>query len=650
MDSAYIYSLGWTLIHSIWQLTALAVLFYFIMVSFRDRKPGSRYLISLLFMIMSVSVTCLTFILMYRQFSIVPTVIDTQTMAYFQMPMGPELIEDTGFWTNITWFLQSNITSMTYMYIIGVGLLMMRMGINFWSLNRLRNDSSFIDTKKFPYLENLRDTMDIRKDISFRSSLRVGMPMVIGALQPVVLIPAALLSNTSPHILKAVIAHELAHIERHDFLINIAQSVIETLFFYHPAVWYFSYIVRREREFCCDLRAVEAGCDREDLARALSEVGELHRNKSLSMAFGGQSNDLLNRVKYLLGMKPSFRYVPDHSVWYYGSLMGLFLLFSIGKSQFFQSNVPDSSTLEVTDTIPVIVNQNEKVVNLKVEERIDTIVRNHKIVNAPAEMDSVKVEIRLDTTIVVYDADSIPQHAKTVVVHADGKVKVIVNGDEVVVYDADEMEKLNGRLRKIHFDAQSLHPGIGDLDSMIAHLELSGDAQAKSLRFSQEWLDSLQHNLAGIQARGKTMRFSQEWLDSLQQNLSGIQSRVQSFQFNFPDSSHNFAFSTPDVEKFNLDSLFDRKVFDRDFHHQFFLDSAFLDNHRRATTFFRDSMFSFYNAPFVTGKQFDEIKAKSQELQELSREIQAKERELQKLRREQQKQYREELKKMREGN
>src|SRR5690606_40568030 len=115
------------------------------------------------------------------------------------------------------------------------------------------------------------------------SSVRVHMPMVIGTIQPVIIIPAAFLTNTSPALLKAVIAHELAHIQRHDFLINIIQTVVETLFFYHPAVWYFSYMARREREFCCDHRAVEAGCDRESLARALSEVGELHRNKSLSI-------------------------------------------------------------------------------------------------------------------------------------------------------------------------------------------------------------------------------------------------------------------------------------------------------------------------------------------------------------------------------
>src|SRR5690606_41399215 len=115
---------------------------------------------------------------------------------------------------------------------------------------------------------------------------------------------------------------------------------------------YFSDMARREREFCCDHRAGEAGCDRESLARALSEVGELHRNKSLSMALGGSTNDLLNRVKYLLGMKPVFRYVPDHSVWYYGSLMGIFLLFSIGKSQFFHGEGPYFSLPQDTDTIP----------------------------------------------------------------------------------------------------------------------------------------------------------------------------------------------------------------------------------------------------------------------------------------------------------
>ncbi len=615
MDSAYIYSLGWTLIHSIWQLTGLAVIFYVTMVSLRDRRPGSRYRISLLFMAMSVSVTSLTFILMYRQFAGIPQPLDIRSVEFAQAVLATDFIEKDGFWQTATQFLQSNVTSLTYMYIIGVILLMIRMSFNFWSLKRLKHDAVSIDRKNFPFLDGLCDQMNIRQNVGFRSSMRVHMPMVIGTIQPVIIIPAAFLTNTSPALLKAVIAHELAHIQRHDFLINIIQTVVETLFFYHPAVWYFSYMARREREFCCDHRAVEAGCDRESLARALSEVGELHRNKSLSMALGGSTNDLLNRVKYLLGMKPVFRYVPDHSVWYYGSLMGIFLLFSIGKSQFFQGEEPDFFSPQVTDTIPEM----KGTVGLEIAKNIDTIVEYEEAVNISDNQDSVEVRIRIDTSFVVIKSDTVPGLKTPVVVRADGKIKVIVDGDEVVVYDKHDMRQLRDSLARMRLHAQSLRPKFQNLDSVMFRFHANRDSLARSFSFSRHQLDSLHSN------------------------LSGLQSRLQSFHLNTPDSLPGFSFTIPEVPDFNIDSLWDRLAWTETFHFQ--VDSLLAPMKNGAFTFTNDSLFTYFYTPGFRGEKFEEIKARSKELQELSREIHEKQRELQELRKQEQQLYREQMKK-----
>ena len=83
------------------------------------------------------------------------------------------------------------------------------------------------------------------------------MPTVIGWLRPVVLLPVSCLTGLSPEQIEAVLCHELAHVRRHDYLVSVVQSVIETLLFYHPAVWWVSKQIRRERECCCDELAVE---------------------------------------------------------------------------------------------------------------------------------------------------------------------------------------------------------------------------------------------------------------------------------------------------------------------------------------------------------------------------------------------------------
>ena len=97
-------------------------------------------------------------------------------------------------------------------------------------------------------------------------------PSVIGWLKPVVLLPAATLLGLTPEQLEAVLAHELAHIRRYDYLVNIVQMLIETLFFYHPAVWWISGRIRQERELCCDDIAVRCCGDAVGYARALTAL------------------------------------------------------------------------------------------------------------------------------------------------------------------------------------------------------------------------------------------------------------------------------------------------------------------------------------------------------------------------------------------
>ena len=107
----------------------------------------------------------------------------------------------------------------------------------------------------------------------------VAVPTLVGWVKPVVLLPAAALSGLSPEQLQAILAHELAHVRRHDYLVNLLQSMVETLLFYHPATWWVSAQVRAEREHCCDDLAVEVCGDRLVYVSALAEL-TTHRQPS----------------------------------------------------------------------------------------------------------------------------------------------------------------------------------------------------------------------------------------------------------------------------------------------------------------------------------------------------------------------------------
>jgi beta-lactamase regulating signal transducer with metallopeptidase domain len=124
-------------------------------------------------------------------------------------------------------------------------------------------------------LPRLCRRLGIRRPVALLESAAVAVPAVVGWLRPLVLVPASALAGLTPQQLELILAHELAHVRRHDYLVNLMQAVVETLFFYHPAVWWMSRQVRREREHCCDDLAVAACGDRVEYARALAVLAGL---------------------------------------------------------------------------------------------------------------------------------------------------------------------------------------------------------------------------------------------------------------------------------------------------------------------------------------------------------------------------------------
>jgi uncharacterized protein (TIGR03435 family) len=138
-------------------------------------------------------------------------------------------------------------------------------------------------------------------------SALVQVPTVVGWLRPVVLVPVGALGGLPAAHLEALLLHELAHIRRHDYLINILQSVAESLLFYHPAVWWVSGHIRAERELCCDDVAVSISGDVLTYARALAQL-EAYRPTDPGVAMAANGGSLVDRIARLLGQsRPTVR-------------------------------------------------------------------------------------------------------------------------------------------------------------------------------------------------------------------------------------------------------------------------------------------------------------------------------------------------------
>lgn len=190
------------------------------------------------------------------------------------------------------------------LYITGLLFMLVRFVVNLLQAQRLRNAGvSYAGHLWNDFVKEWRKRMRITQPVKLFLSSYVNVPMVIGELKPIILLPIAAINNLSTEQVEAILLHELAHIKRKDYLLNICQVIIETVLFFNPFVWLLSGIIRREREHCCDDIVVRSS-NALSYARALVILGsERTANTGLSLAATGHKNHLFNRIKRIMEMK-----------------------------------------------------------------------------------------------------------------------------------------------------------------------------------------------------------------------------------------------------------------------------------------------------------------------------------------------------------
>ena len=190
-------------------------------------------------------------------------------------------------------------------YLTGLALMLVRLSGGMRQIFSLKkNGATQPDQAMQQLLQVLKNRLGITSHVRFLISVKAGVPMVIGFLKPVILVPAAAVAQLSPAQLETILLHELAHIRRHDYLVNILQAVAETILFFNPFAWMISAVVRREREHCCDDIVMAQTSEPMAYATALATLaGHYHPGSALTIAASGRSNQLLNRIKRIMEMK-----------------------------------------------------------------------------------------------------------------------------------------------------------------------------------------------------------------------------------------------------------------------------------------------------------------------------------------------------------
>ncbi len=205
--------------------------------------------------------------------------------------------------TTLTTFAKSHLPQIVLVWLTGVLFLSIRLLFGWLRAHAIAKRNATGAAPEWQRTAGrLAHALKLRRAVQLLESAAVEVPTVIGWLRPVVLLPAATLTGLSTEQMEMILAHELAHVRRNDFFVNLMQAVVETLLFYHPAVWWISHRIRVEREHCCDDVAVSVSGKPLVYARALTRLEEL-RVEDAQAFVAANGGSLIGRIRRLAGTR-----------------------------------------------------------------------------------------------------------------------------------------------------------------------------------------------------------------------------------------------------------------------------------------------------------------------------------------------------------
>ncbi len=309
-------AIGWTIFHSIWQIAVIAALLGILLIILGRFSAQLRYFIASVSYIFILGVGVYTFTNNFKAQKEIAFVSNIQITEVQEKTNGwvvPEIMleesEEEPFLRAqvevIKSFFSRYFTFIAMVWVFGILLLSLRFIGNLVYLQRMKNYRVIPLNKNWQdKLLSLEEKLGMKQKIQLLQSSLTKVPLVIGFIKPVILIPLSALSGLSTKEIECIIAHELAHIKRNDYFINILQKIVEILFFYHPAVWWISTVVKMERENCCDDIAISLTGDSVNFVKALANMEERRiRSGHLAVAFSTSKNQLLKRVQRILNQR-----------------------------------------------------------------------------------------------------------------------------------------------------------------------------------------------------------------------------------------------------------------------------------------------------------------------------------------------------------
>ena len=305
--------LAFCLVHSIWQASAIALATSAVVRLMKRQSAEFRYATYVAGLALMPMLSIATFLSYDRAGSIVSGIIELSDISPLQS-------------ANFTAWTQWAVL----FWMTGVAVSSVRLTLSWlWSRRLLRLADVAVPPAVAELFASINERIGLTRTVRLMFSKRIEVPVVVGWLQPVVLVPLSAVTRLEVDQLRAVLAHELAHIRRHDFVINLLQRCVESVMFYHPAVWWLSSRTRSEREHCCDDLAVKVCGNRLMYAHALVALEQARTAESI-LAVAANGGSLSRRVKRILGSETT---QPDRlTSGFAGLFVGVWLLAGVWQS------------------------------------------------------------------------------------------------------------------------------------------------------------------------------------------------------------------------------------------------------------------------------------------------------------------------------
>lgn len=285
-------AIGWTLIHFLWQGLLLGCATAALLALLRNQRPEYRYAAACVALLACAAWPAAGLYLRLTGGS------DGGQSVVFSGPLLAAAADDAGLLD-----LQGPLRWIVTVWAACAALMAARMALGLLWIERAARRPQARHPAWEERLRAMAARFGITRTVRLRVAAALSSPVTAGWWRPVVLVPAALIAGMPPDLLEALLAHELAHIRHHDYLINLLQNVIEALLFYHPAVWWISNRIRAEREQMADDFAASQLGEPRRLALALSELEKLQFSTH-HLAQAANGGDLMVRIKRLVRPAP----------------------------------------------------------------------------------------------------------------------------------------------------------------------------------------------------------------------------------------------------------------------------------------------------------------------------------------------------------